>query len=55
MAEERTDPGGSTEQWRVFAHGSDPEEPKKGSTSRIVIGVVVAVVILGALALLIFM
>ena len=46
MAEERIDPGGSTEQWRVFAQGSDPAEPKKRPLGPIVIGV---------LALLIFM
>jgi len=55
MAEERIDPGGNTEQWRVFAQGSDPVEPKKRSVGPIVIGVVVALVIIGVLALLIFM
>jgi hypothetical protein len=55
MAEERIDPGGNTEQWRAFAHGSDPVAPKKRSSGWIIIGVVAAVVILGVLALLIFM
>ncbi len=55
MAEERIDPGGNTEQWRAFAHGQDPVEPKKRSTTPIVLGVVVVVLILAALALLAFM
>jgi hypothetical protein len=55
MADERIDPGGNTEQWRAFAQGSDPVESKKQSLGPIVIGVVIAVVIIGALALLIFM
>jgi hypothetical protein len=55
MAEERIDPSGNTEQWRAFAHGEDPAEPKRRSVAPIVIGVLVAVVILGALALLVFM
>ncbi len=55
MAEERIDPGGNTEQWRAFAHGQDPVEPKKRPAGPIVAGAVVAVVVLGLLALLIFM
>ena len=55
MAEERIDPGGNTEQWRAFAHGEDPIEPKKRSVVPIVVGVVIVVVILGALAFLAFM
>ena len=55
MAEERIDPGGNTEQWRAFAQGSDPAEPKKRPLGPIVIGVAVALVIIGVLALLIFM
>jgi hypothetical protein len=55
MAEERIDPGGNTEQWQAFAHGSDPVEPKKRPTATIVVGVLVVVLILGALALFIFM
>jgi hypothetical protein len=55
MTEERTDPSGNTEQWRVFAHGADPVEPKKRPVGPIVAGIVVGVVILGLLALLAFM
>jgi hypothetical protein len=55
MAEERIDPGGNTEQWRAFAHAEEPPEPKKRSVTPIVVGVVVVVLILGALALLAFM
>jgi hypothetical protein len=53
--EERIDPGGNTEQWRAFAHGSDPVEPKKRPVGTIVIGVVIVVVILGGLLYLAFM
>jgi hypothetical protein len=55
MAEERIEAGGNTEQWRAFAQGSDPVEPKKRSLAPIIIGVVVAALIIGLLALLIFM
>jgi hypothetical protein len=55
MAEERIDPGGNTEQWRVFAQGSDPVEAKKRPFGTVIVGVVVAVVIIGVLALLVFM
>ena len=55
MAEERIDPGGNTEQWRAFAHGEDPVEPKKRSITPIVVGVVIVVLILAALAFLAFM
>ncbi len=53
--DERIDSGGNTEQWRVFALGSDPVEAKKRSAGPIIVGVVIAVVIIGVLALLIFM
>jgi hypothetical protein len=55
MAEERIDPGGNTEQWRAFAHAEDPVEQKKRSIAPIVLGVVVVVLVLAALALLAFM
>jgi hypothetical protein len=55
MAEERIDPGGNTEEWRAFAQGSDPVQPKKRPLGPIIIGVVVVAVIIGFLALLIFM
>jgi hypothetical protein len=55
MTEDRIDPSGSTEQWQAFAQGSDPAEPKKRPTATIVVGVLVVVLILAALALLIFM
>jgi hypothetical protein len=53
--EERIDPGGNTEQWRAFAHGSDPVEPKKRQLGTIVVGVVIAVVIVVGLLFLAFM
>jgi hypothetical protein len=49
------DQGGNTEQWRAFAHGSDPVEPKKRPVGTIVVGVVIVVVILGGLLFLAFM
>lgn len=55
MAEERIDPGGNTEQWRAFVQGSDPVEAKKRSFGPVIIGVVIALVVIGVLALLIFM
>ena len=53
--EERIAPGGNTEQWRAFAHGSDPVEPKKRAAGTIVVGLLIVVVILGGLAFLAFM
>ena len=55
MAEERIDPSGNTAQWRAFAHGDEPPEPKKRSITPIVLGAVVVVLILAALAFLAFM
>jgi hypothetical protein len=56
MTEERIDPAGNTEQWRAFAHGSDPVVPKRGARSfaPVLIGILVGVLILGALAWLAF-
>jgi hypothetical protein len=49
------DPGGNTEQWRVFAHGSDPVVPKKRPIGTIIVGAAIIVVIVGGLLFLAFM
>jgi hypothetical protein len=53
--EERIDPGGNTEQWRVFAQGSDPVVPKKRPIGTIAVGIVIIVLIVGGLLFLAFM
>jgi hypothetical protein len=49
MAEEQGNPGGNTEQWRAFAHGTDPVAPAKRVSAGLIISVVVAVLIVAGL------
>ncbi len=52
MSDNSVDPSGNTEAFRAFTERTPPQPPASSKTPLIIIGVLVAVVVIGLLALI---